>query len=130
MIRTLTWIGIILMTLNLSAQQDVAIGSWKSYLPYKFGWSVTQSQEAVYYGTQWALMKINKDDLSLEYFSKVDGLSDVEVRFVQYYPDQDVLVVIYEYGPPSKRQKAKPIIFFWDTHREGRTDRVDLEAFS
>lgn len=97
MSRTLIWIGIILMTsLDLFAQQDVAIGSWKSYLPYKFGWSVTQSPEAVYYGTQWALMKVNKDDLSLEYFSKVDGLSDVEVRFVQYYPDQDVLMVIYD----------------------------------
>ncbi len=80
----------------LDAQSDLQIGQWKSYLPYKFGYSVTQSPEAIYYGTQWALMKINKEDLSIEYFSKVEGLSDIGVQFVKYSMDQNVLIVVYE----------------------------------
>ncbi len=58
--------------------------------------SVTQDDESVFYGSEWALMKINKSDLSLEYFSKVEGLSDVGVRFVKYSPADDVLLIIYE----------------------------------
>ena len=79
----------------LASQSNQGVGSWKSYLPYKYGWSVTQSPEAVYFGTQWALMKINKSDLSIEYFSKVDGLNDIEIATVAYSDDEKVLVVVY-----------------------------------
>ena len=77
-------------------QSDLQIGAWKSYLPYKFGYSVTQSPDAIFYGTQWAILKINKEDLSLEYFSKIDSLSDVGVRLVRYSEDRKVLMIIYE----------------------------------
>ena len=91
-------LGTLLFTLFLNgwSQSSLPIGQWQSYLPYKFGYSVTQSPEAIYYGTQWALMKINKEDLSIEYFSKVDGLSDVGVRFVRYSRENDLLLVVYE----------------------------------
>ena len=70
--KILTTCALMLVLLPLgNSQANQKIGSWKSYLPYKFGFSVTQSDDAVYYGTQWALLKINKEDLSLEYFSKV-----------------------------------------------------------
>lgn len=81
---------------NLWAQSDQRVGTWKSYLPYRFGYSVTQSPEAIFYGTQWALLKINKSDLSLEYFSKVEGLHDIGVQTLQYDDTEDVLIVIYQ----------------------------------
>jgi len=87
---------LLLTSLLTSAQSDQRIGDWKSYLPYKFGPSVTQSADAVYYGTQWALLKINKEDLSMEYFSKVEGLHDVGVKSVDYNEAENVLVVVYQ----------------------------------
>lgn len=91
-------LSILFFTANLYCwgQSTLPIGEWQSYLPYKFGYSVTQSPDAIYYGTQWALMKINKEDLSIEYFSKVDGLNDVGVRFVRYSLENDLLLVVYE----------------------------------
>lgn len=76
-------------------QQDLAIGQWKSYLPYEYGWSVTQSSNAIYYGTQWALLKINKEDLSLEYFSKVEGLSDIGIQALTFDEELQLLLVVY-----------------------------------
>ncbi|MCB0687311.1 MAG: hypothetical protein KDC53_12330 [Saprospiraceae bacterium] len=80
----------------INAQSDQRIGTWKSYLPYRLGLSVTQSPEAVYYGTEWALLKINKEDLSLEYYSKVEGLHDIGVQALKYDDTEKVLIVIYQ----------------------------------
>lgn len=85
----------LLLGLSASGQVDQRIGTWKSYLPYRFGWSVTQSPDAIFYGTQWALLKINKEDLSLEYFSKVEGLHDIGVQAIEYGIEDQVLIVSY-----------------------------------
>lgn len=86
---------ITLLTISVFSQANHRIGDWKSYLPYRFGWSVTQSPEAVYYGTQWSLLKINKEDLSLEYFSKVEGLHDIGIQRLEYGLEDQVLVIVY-----------------------------------
>ncbi|MBK8502270.1 MAG: hypothetical protein IPL46_08705 [Saprospiraceae bacterium] len=86
---------IMVFALSVYSQADQGIGQWKSYLPYRFGGSVTQSPEAVFYGTEWSLLKINKEDLSLEYFSKVEGLHDIGIQSIEYGDDDQVLVVVY-----------------------------------
>ena len=85
-----------LWSILLTAQSDLRIGEWRSYLPYRLGLSVTQSPSAVYYGSQWALLKVNKEDLSLEFFSKVEGLSDIGVQLVEYSSDSEALIVVYQ----------------------------------
>ncbi len=78
------------------SQSNQAIGSWRSYLPYRFGFSVTQSDDAIYYGTRWALLKINKEDFSLEYFSKMEGgLNDIGIRSVDFVNELNLLIVVY-----------------------------------
>ncbi len=87
---------LVISAVLLSAQSDLKIGDWRSYLPYRFGLSVTQSPTAVYYGSQWALLKVNKEDLSLEFFSKVEGLSDIGVQLVEYAPASEALIIVYQ----------------------------------
>ena len=44
---------LIVFFLNTSnAQSDLAIGQWKSHLPYQVGWYVTQSDTKVYFATE------------------------------------------------------------------------------
>ena len=93
--RSISVFSLLLLCQIAYSQADLSIGNWKSYLPYKYGWSVTQSQEAVFYGTQWSLLKINKEDLSLEYFSKVEGLHDIGIQSVDYGDEDGVLIIIY-----------------------------------
>lgn len=95
MTRLLTFLFVVLCSAMLGAQSDQGIGSWKSYLPYNYGYSVTQSEDAVFYGTEWAILKVNKVDLSIEYFSKVEGLSEIGVKSVTYGSNDGVLIVTY-----------------------------------
>ncbi len=80
----------------VSAQDDLRIGEWRSYLPAKRALSVTQSPDAIFYGTEWALMRVDKTDLSLRHISKTEGLSDIEVQKLAYDPVSDVLIVAYK----------------------------------
>lgn len=80
------------------AQNDVAIGQWKSYLPYRGGIHVTQSEERVFYATNFSVMAIDKTDFAVEYFSKVNGLSQVGVKTIQYNQSGSQLIVVYKNG--------------------------------
>ncbi|NNF22829.1 MAG: hypothetical protein HKN67_12865, partial [Saprospiraceae bacterium] len=70
----LTFLLLFLVTL-LPGQSNIAIGEWKSYLPYNTGVNLTQSDEKIYYGTELSVMSIDKEDFSIEYISKVEGLT-------------------------------------------------------
>ncbi len=81
-----------------AAQQPLAIGQWRSWLPYQVGRHLTQSADKVWYATELSLMSVDKADFSISYLSKVEGLSGVGIQFVKYHPAAEVLVVIYEDG--------------------------------
>ncbi|MEO6132892.1 MAG: two-component regulator propeller domain-containing protein, partial [Saprospiraceae bacterium] len=80
-------------------QGDLRIGQWSTHLPYNIGSTVTQSPTRVYYGTEFALLSILKSDTSkVEFFSKVDGLSDVEPSWIRYHNALKTLIVGYKDG--------------------------------
>ena len=81
------------------SQSDLRIGQWSEHLPYNGGSTVTQSPTRVYYGSEFALMAISKEDTSqAEFFSKVDGLSDVEPSWIKYHPLYKTLIIGYANG--------------------------------
>ncbi|HZV69885.1 MAG TPA: two-component regulator propeller domain-containing protein [Saprospiraceae bacterium] len=80
-------------------QGDLHIGQWSELLPYNIGSSVTQSPTRVYYGTEFGLISIRKDDSSsVDFFSKVDGLSDVGPSWIRYHNGLKTLVIGYKNG--------------------------------
>ncbi len=92
-----------LFTLHFSfftfSQGDLRIGEWSDHLPYNIGFTVTQSPTRVYYGTEFALLSIMKSDSTdVEFFSKVDGLSDVEPSWIRYHPPTETLIIGYKNG--------------------------------
>ena len=86
----------IFATLGLYAQYEpVSIGSWKAFLPYPRGLHVTQSNSTVYFTTDWSILMIDKEERSVERFSKVDGLSNVGMGVIKYNPFSEILIVVY-----------------------------------
>ncbi len=81
-----------------SAQSDLAIGQWKSHLPFHEGITVTQSDDKIFYGTRLALLMIDKADRALQRKTKVEGLSQVGVSIVKYNRQSKVLLIVYENG--------------------------------
>ncbi|MEP6645776.1 MAG: two-component regulator propeller domain-containing protein [Saprospiraceae bacterium] len=85
--------------LPVLGQGDLRIGQWASHFPYNIGSTVTQSPTRIYYGTEFALLSIQKDDTSkVDYFSKVDGLSDVGPSWIRYHNLLRTLIIGYKDG--------------------------------
>ena len=99
----LRFILVSLFTLHFSfftfSQGDLRIGEWSEHLPYNIGSTVTQSPTRIYYGTEFALLSLLKSDSTqVEFFSKVDGLSDVEPSWIRYHPTSRTLIIGYKNG--------------------------------
>jgi len=78
-----------------SAQSDIPIYGWKSYLPYLNGRIVTQSPTKIIYATEYSIISIDKEDDSVNFLSKVEGLSDICVDRMAYDVLNDQLIVVY-----------------------------------
>jgi len=81
--------------ITVNAQSPLAIGEWRSHLPFRIGRSVTQSNDNIYYASDQALLVLDKSDLSTRYLSKTEGLSNAGIELVKYHPGSDVLAVMY-----------------------------------
>lgn len=77
------------------AQNPLPIGKWRSHLPYRTGAFVTQSEDKVYYSTNFSILELDKEELSTRFISKVDGLSNIGIAFIRYNPFSDILIVVY-----------------------------------
>lgn len=83
----------------IDGQGDLRIGEWAEHLPYNGGHTITQSPTRIYYGTEFALMSILKEDSSnVEFFSKVDGLSDAGPGWIKYHHALKTLIIGYTNG--------------------------------
>ncbi len=80
---------------NASSQADLAIGQWKSHLPFGSAIYVTQSDEKIYYATRYAVLEVDKEERSIRRMTKVEGLSDVGVSLIKYNRESKSLLVIY-----------------------------------
>ncbi|MEL6989748.1 MAG: hypothetical protein AAGK97_18215, partial [Bacteroidota bacterium] len=79
----------------LIGQEDLKIYGWKSYLPFQEGRYVTQSEDKIFYATEAAIVSVEKQTRAPEFFSKVDGLSEVGISLIKYSPFADVMLVAY-----------------------------------
>lgn len=75
--------------------QDLAIGDWRSHLPYTFAVSVTQSDEAIYFAGTESVFSLNKNDNSVELFNKVTGLSDAGIQRINFNKHNNTLLIAY-----------------------------------
>ena len=80
---------------NLLSQSGLSIGEWKSHLSYKDGKRVAQGPENVWYASSRGLISVFKEDLSVKFLSKEDGLSDVRISNLYYDPYNDQLILVY-----------------------------------
>lgn len=81
--------------LRLLSQSNLSIGSWKSHLSYKVGNNVTQSDDKVYYSSEKGIISLDKEDLSVDFLAKEDGLTEVDVSKLKYDKNNDQLIVAY-----------------------------------
>jgi len=59
--------------------QDIGIGEWRDHLPYNNTISITADNNKIYCATPYSLFYYNKDDNSINRFTRVAGLSDIGI---------------------------------------------------
>lgn len=80
---------------NASGQSELAIGQWKSHLPFSNGRYIAQSDEKIYYATRYAVLEVDKEERSVRRLTKVEGLSDVGVSLIKYNQESSTLLIVY-----------------------------------
>ena len=93
--RLLFLIGLLLATIASGQDNPVALGVWRSHLSYEFIYDAVESQDAVYFASTEAILKVNKEDLSFEHLNKVSGLNGMGISTLAFYKEENLLIVAY-----------------------------------
>lgn len=87
------------MSAALQAQDNqVALGEWRSHLAYEDIQAVAESEDAVFFGSKQSVLKVYKEDQSVEHLNKVSGLSDMRIKTLSYHKEQKALIIAYNNG--------------------------------
>lgn len=77
---------------------QAAIGDWKAYMAYHDVQEIEQAGNLVFVQASNGLYVYNKNDQSIQTFSKIDYLSDCNVSHIAYNKSTKRLVIIYSNG--------------------------------
>ncbi len=94
--RLLSLVTCCLLGLSLWGQNVMPLGQWRAHLPYQNGLSVTQSENEVFFATRQSILILDKEERSTDFLSKVEGLSNADIRLVKYIEGSEVLMVVYQ----------------------------------
>lgn len=79
-------------------QASAAIGNWKAYMAYQDVQEIEQAGNLVFVQASNSLYVYNKNDQSIQTFSKTDYLNDCEVQHIAYNKVAKRLLVLYSNG--------------------------------
>lgn len=79
-------------------QFDKAFFEWESHLPRKTVLHLDHHNEYIFASTKNNIIKINTEENSVAFYSKINGLSDVDIVNIAYIPTEKKLFIAYENG--------------------------------
>ncbi|MEZ4910624.1 MAG: hypothetical protein R2774_07150 [Saprospiraceae bacterium] len=86
----------LLICYNGEGQSDLPIGEWKSFLSYKEGLWVTQSNSKIYYASSVGMFTISKQNIEdVTFYSRENGLSEVSINTLYYDKFNDQVLIAY-----------------------------------
>lgn len=95
-------VAVLLTTLLINSTslnaQDIGIGQWRDHLPYNQVISLAEAGDRVYAATPYALFYLDRNDNSLNRYTKINGLSDVGIRSIRLHKQSNTLVIAYTNG--------------------------------
>ena len=74
------------------------VGDWEIYLDYSRANNIFLHNNTVYTGTETQFFTYNENDNSISKYSKIDGLSDLNVSAIEYNEEFNVIILGYQNG--------------------------------
>jgi len=88
---------LLLMTASAQTNNPIGgIGSWRIHLPYNNGLIDAIGNDRIYCATNFGLFSYKPSDGSIQRYSKVNGLSDLEISTIRFSMEDHVLLVAYK----------------------------------
>jgi len=90
------WGFCLILAVRLNGQ--IPNGSWRDHLPYTNAIQLAEVGNSIFCATDGGLFSLNKGDNNIRKYSKVSGLSDVEISAINYSENTKTLVIAYNNG--------------------------------
>ncbi|MDR0970059.1 MAG: hypothetical protein LBM67_05935 [Lentimicrobiaceae bacterium] len=94
-IRNYTLTLCFLLLSSIICAQGVAIGEWRTHLPYQRVIDIDVVGSKIYAATPYTVFYYDKEDNNVTILDKISGLSDVGVRAIRYNKDAKIIMVAY-----------------------------------
>jgi flagellar hook assembly protein FlgD len=98
MIKKLSLALYLFVPVLLFAQTKNGLGTWKVHLPYWQNKTVAALGRTVFVGSPSSLFSYNEEEKELNRISKINGLSDVEIKLLRSNQSNNLLFIVYENG--------------------------------
>lgn len=78
--------------------QGIAIGQWRTHLPYSKIISVDYNESFIFAATPYAILLYDKSNREISLLTKVNGLNDTRISAIAWHEWTGQLVIAYESG--------------------------------
>jgi hypothetical protein len=96
MIRTI--ISLLLVFIGFVSYPQIPNGTWRDHLPYIHAKRIAEIDGKIYCATTGGMFSFNTSDNSIQKYSKVNGLSDIDISTIAYSEETKILVIAYSNG--------------------------------
>ncbi len=86
---------IVLMVLSLPGWGQSTLGQWNEHLPFGHATKVVKAGSIIYCATQSGLFEYDTESFVINKWSKVNGLSGVDIATMAYSEDHRMLIIAY-----------------------------------
>jgi len=91
-------IGFLLFLFSWSIWSQVAMGKWRTHFAYNNVSQIAQSENKIFAVSEGALFSVDKQDMGLEFYSKLSGLYGANISRIEYDKSSRQLLIIYGNG--------------------------------
>lgn len=95
MLRTILFLAIILL-ISPGTYSQSRIGTWEDHVGLNSAVSVANFNGKIYSCNYSSIFVYDENDNSIEKINKIQGLSDVGIKFIRDNPNNNRLIVVYE----------------------------------
>lgn len=96
--KRISIVALLLSILSVTISGQVAMGKWRTHFAYNNVSQIAQSGNKIYAVSEGALFSIDKQDLNMEFYSKLSGLNGSNISRIEFDPTSQQLLIVYTNG--------------------------------
>lgn len=96
--KRISIVALLLCLLSVTITAQVAMGKWRTHFAYNNVSQIAQSGNKIYAVSEGALFSIDKQDLNMEFYSKLSGLNGSNISRIEFDPTSQQLLIVYTNG--------------------------------